>query len=524
LGNLTFSARAILRLAYFLDSSQKYKSIKHFFYEILEDNSNVYKKYLDIFMIFIILSSVLILIREVKHELTPELLFYNNYVVSILFLTEYILRFWVYSDISKELIDRYENDIFLQRDFNIYSALYEALTTKLKYVTSLRAIIDLLAIMPFFHELRLFRIFILFRIFKLFRYAKSINYFISVLGSKKVEFATLGIFVSTVVFISGILIYIMEANNPASKINTLFEAFYWSVVTISTVGYGDFVPATSAGQVVAMIIIISGVGVISFLTSIVVSAFSERLFQMKEDKLVSTIAHLKNIYLICGYDDVSSLVALKLQKNSKVIILDSDKERVEKAHIDGFTALNLDPASLSTYKKLGINFAKNVKSVLCLRADDVLNVYSALTIRSIDKNVNILSILMEKHNHNKLLFAGVNDVVYTQELVGLMAREYSGKPVAFEAIHALRSENRGVYIEEFFITNDILKYFNSIEELNVTKYKLILLGIYKDDREKFEFNPKNDLTLGDGDILVVIGMRSLINEFKNFMIKKRVRL
>ena len=110
-----------------------------------------------------------------------------------------------------------------------YISLFDSLLTitkvlkrKWKYVSSAFAIIDLLAIMPFFHELRILRLFILFRAFKIFRYTKSLQQFGQVLASKKFEFFTLMVFASVMISVSAVLIYIAEANNKDSAINTIF--------------------------------------------------------------------------------------------------------------------------------------------------------------------------------------------------------------------------------------------------------------------------------------------------------------
>ncbi|NOQ31348.1 MAG: potassium transporter TrkA [Helicobacteraceae bacterium] len=507
---MNYFAKLIVNFAYRLHNSVVYKKRKRFFYNILENNGYQYKKYLDIFMMIIILSTIVILVREVKHPIDDFLTFYSTVIVSFLFMVEYLLRFWVYSDTSKAIIDKYESDLFLQREFKLSSVLFKVTKIKLKYVFSIRAIIDLLAILPFFHELRILRIFILFRIFKLFRYTQSIKYFMTILGSKKIEFITLAIFVSAIIFLSGVLIYIMEANDPTSRINTLFSAFYWSLVTISTVGYGDIVPVTDGGQIVAMIIIIFGIGVISFSTSIIVSAFNENMKQIKDDKLVADIVHIKEFYLICGYTEVASLIAAKL--TSLVVVLDDDPLRVSRAQEDGYRAICADPASLETYKMLGIKFAKHVKSVLCLRESDVLNVYTALSIRSISQTIPILATLVEKHNYSKLIFAGATKVVYTQELVGLMAREYSGKPIAFDVIDELRSEKGDSFVDELFLNKKIIAKFPTVGDLLIHKFKLLLLGIHR-DKDELLFNPKDDIELQDGDTLILIGSKKLLSEF-----------
>jgi len=250
-------SRWVVNTAFFLHTCHKYQRTKIFFYNFLENQRYQYKKYFDIFMMGLIFLSVYILIRSVKHELPHGWLIFNNYVISLMFLFEYILRFWVHSSNSKTIIEQYESDLFLHRPFSFTGSMKTIFAQKMEYVLSPTAMIDLLAIMPFFHEFRLLRIFILFRVLKLFRYAKSLRRLISILSSKKFEILTLIVFTMIMIMVSSVLIYVMEANNPDSKINTLFDAVYWSVVTIFTVGYGDLVPVTDGGRVVAMMIIVS---------------------------------------------------------------------------------------------------------------------------------------------------------------------------------------------------------------------------------------------------------------------------
>jgi len=512
---LNFVSRITVDLAYTIQNSARYRHIKHLFYNILENNNYRYKHYLDYFMIFLIFSSVVILIREVKSPMHDIWQYFNDYFISLIFLIEYLLRLWVYSDSSKIIIDHYETDEFLKRDFRLWQAVQAIVAAKVDYIRSFQAIIDLFAIMPFFHQLRLLRLFILFRVFKLFRYTQSLKYFVSVLATKKFELVTLLVFIAVIMSISAILIYVMEANNPASQINTLFEAFYWSLVTISTVGYGDFAPATDGGRAVAMLIILGGIGVLAFSTSIIVTAFTERLDEIKEGRTLSDISHLKHFYLICGYSEVAQQVAHKLQRSGDdVVIMDADPDRILRAREHTMIAFQADPGAEESYKRLRVDFDKQVTSILSLQDDDVQNVFTALTIRSVDKKVNIISLLHKKQNRKKLHLAGVNKIVYAQELIGLMAKEMSGKPVAFEAIHLLRSEDVGAYVEEVIIDHKIAERIDKVSQLNIKAFRLILIGVYKEGLMKTIFNPEGEVPLEKGDILIVIGEKILIREFK----------
>ncbi len=514
--------RLIVDGAYGLLASERYQHTKSFFDNLLNNNDYTLKRYFDYFMIVLIIISVTILVREVKFHVNDFWLFFNNFIISIVFLIEYLLRMWVASDSSRIIIDQYEKDVMLQRSFQMGTALKKVIRSKWDYIRSVTAIIDLLAIVPFFHHMRMLRIFILFRVFKLFRYARSLQIFGSVLATKKFEFITLLMFASIVIFISAVLIYVMEANDPKSSINTLYDAFYWAIVTISTVGYGDVTPVSDNGRFVAMVIIISGVAVLSFTTSIVVSAFTEKLDEIKDVKTVDDVAKIKRFYLICGYSDVGRLVALKLRRQGRnVIVMDKEPQDVAQAKNDGFLVLPYDSGSLKSYGHLKIDFKKQIIAALLLHEDDVKNIYTALTIRSIDKDVTLLGILMNQHNRKKYELAGINKIIYTQELIGMIAKEFSGRPVAFEAIHALRSEQTSVNLDEISVDERMIKNYTFVKELGYENYHLLLLGIYKTEKEEFLFNPLGDTIMEKGDILLVIGEKGFINEFNIAVHKKR---
>jgi len=513
----------LVNTAYYLKNSTRYKQTKNFFFNLLENTSYPYKRYFDFFMMALIFSSVAILIREVRHEVGIFWAVFNNYIISLIFLIEYLLRFWVISDSSGIVIDQYERDELLQRRFRTRHALFKIFVAKWNHVRSPAAIIDLLAIMPFFHELRLLRLFILFRVFKIFRYTQNMQYFGYVLSHKKFELLTLLTFASVVVFVASVLVYVMESNNPDSPISTLFDAFYWSIVTISTVGYGDVTPVTSEGRTVAIVVIISGIAVISFATSIVVTAFTEKLDDIRENKIIGDVRGLNHFYLICGYGIVARQTASKLRRSGRnVVVLDMDHQRVKEAKENQLYALQLDSASLSSYQKMGLDFEKQISAVILLEESDIANVYTALTLRSIDHNMTILSLLHEKQNRRKLQLAGVDHIVYAQEMIGLLSKEYSGRPIAFETMSLLRTEDSGTSMEEVVVDERIAANFTNVDDLHTRRHRLLLIGLSKASDDGFVFNPPPETTVEKGDIMIVAGEHSMISEFRLF-IHKRLR-
>jgi len=199
----------ILSFAYFLESSRRYNKIKTFFYNLLENDEYPYKKYFDMFMIFVILSSVTLLVIDVKQHIPPWLDDFDLYFVTTIFILEYLFRMWVFSDVHKIIIDIYEESEYFDKEVNLFTLLGAILKDKWQYISSISAIIDIIAILPSYRGLRVLRVFVLFRAFKMLRYTKSLTGFLYVLKNKKFELMTLLTLSTFFIFIAGIMREIM---------------------------------------------------------------------------------------------------------------------------------------------------------------------------------------------------------------------------------------------------------------------------------------------------------------------------
>ena len=206
-----------------------------------------------------------------------------------------------------------------------------------------------------------------------------------------------------------------------------------------------------------MFIIISGVAVIAFATSIVVSAFTEQLDGIKEQKMISDISKMKHFYLICGYSEVAEIVTKRLRNDGiPFVILEKDHTRMMEAVKAKMPVILTDPAKKDSYENYGINVTSQVISVLCLENSDVQTIYTALTIRSINPNIPILSYLHEGKNRKKLSLAGSIKLFILKNLLGSLPKSFTGKPVAFDAIHVLRSRSTDIVMDEIIINERIL--------------------------------------------------------------------
>ena len=521
-------SQLLVDLAFLVDNSIAYKKAKRFFRNLLENDDYPYKKYFDYFMIFLILSSVAIIIEEVKHPIAKILYYYDVYFVTGVFILEYFLRLWVYNDVHKIIIAEFEESIFLERPFDTRRVLKEIARKKLEYIFSPLAIIDLLAILPSYREVRILRILVLFRVFKLLRYSSNITHFFEVLASKKIELFTLLLLVAFTVLVSGISIYVFE-EHANSNITTLFDAFYWALVTISTVGYGDISPVTQEGRAITLIIILIGVGLISFATSIIVSAFSEKLTEIRENRILHKARNLDGFYILCGYTHMARLVAKRLKhENIDFLIVDYDKEVVEEALAEGYLAICEDATKQEAFKH--INF-DNVKAVMALTDSDMHNIYICLNIRSFSKDVYIIARTIDQNSQKKLRLAGANYLISPYITAGLFASKIIDQPIAIEAINDILIARKNALCEQVEVLRGSMLDGARIADIDFDRYKLILLGIIRIDEEqklpdkryRFYFNPGPDFIIETGDILIIMGYSVSISYFKSRVVESSLK-
>lgn len=131
--------------------------------------------------------------------------------------------------------------------------------------------LDLLGSLPYGRLLRLFRLLRVIQAFNAYGWRNTLRWFVAN-RAQGTFFLVLG-FLVVVLEVGGLLVLMFEAGQPGSNIETGGEALWWGVVTITTVGYGDYYPVTAGGEVVATIMIFSGVALISIFTAWVASTF-----------------------------------------------------------------------------------------------------------------------------------------------------------------------------------------------------------------------------------------------------------
>ncbi len=221
---------------------------------IIEDNTSRKGKLFDYFIQFLILTSLISFSIETlpnNSESTNSVLEFIEIFCVIIFTIEYTLRIYV----SKK---------------------------PWQYIFSFYGIIDLLAILPFYirtsidlRAVRAFRIFRVFRALKLIRYNKALNRIRIAARIVKEEIILYFIVTVILVFLSASGIYFFENQAQPKVFSSVFHSLWWSIVTLTTVGYGDVYPITAGGKMFTFFVLIIGVGIVTIPAGLVATALSK---------------------------------------------------------------------------------------------------------------------------------------------------------------------------------------------------------------------------------------------------------
>ncbi len=199
---------------------------------------------------------------------------------------------------------------------------------------------------------------------------------------------------------------------------SLLESFYMTIITITTVGFGEVKALSGRGQVFTIIIIFLGLGMVTALFArlgqFIVETGVKNLYGRR--KMTNQIKRMRNHYLICGFGRTGSSIARKLYESGiDFVVVDSLQSHIDEAKVLGYSVLLGDASSDSILLNAGIKRARG--TVLCV-GDDVTNVNIALAARELNNEQNIISRGTNPSLEYRLVRAGADSVVYPMRLGG----------------------------------------------------------------------------------------------------------
>jgi voltage-gated potassium channel len=233
-----------------------------------------------------------------------------------------------------------------------------------------------------------------------------------------------------------------------------FEALYFTIVTMTTVGYGDIVPTSGASRVIASIVMIGGIGAgLTTLQSLFDATVRKELRQ--ELGLPERRTKMRDHYIICGFGNVGRQIADQLKaKGDGFIVIERDRDKVSSMIDLGLPVIVGDATQEEVLQRANVSNAK----ALITTMTDSTNIVVVITAKMLNPNLHIVSEVEDYHNSAKLRKAGADEVVHCHEMGARMmvskARKTVLDPVCGMEIDPAKAEYAYEYEGEKYYFSD----------------------------------------------------------------------
>jgi voltage-gated potassium channel len=298
----------------------------------------------------------------------------------------------------------------------------------------------------------------------------------------------------------------------------VFDAFYMTLITISTVGFSEIKPLSQTGRIITIIVIVSGISVLTYTLGQVARIFVEgelsRLLGRR--KLEKNISELNGHYIICGYGRIGALISHELSdEDIPFVVIEHDPKQVEALEKDNFLYLNMDATSEEALDRAGINKARGVVTAVSSDAD---NVFITLTAKGLKPDVFVLSRASDVKSESKLLRAGASRVVSPYLIGGRRMAMVLKRPTVVDFIDIAMMDNRlGLMIEEAKVGDNSNLVGKALIDSHLRQDFSIIIVAIKKPSDEMIFNPAPSEKLEAGDVIVVLGKKEDLNRMRDIL-------
>src|SRR2546428_11250171 len=285
-----------------------------------------------------------------------------------------------------------------------------------------------------------------------------------------------------------------------------WDAFYMTIITITTVGYKEVHDLSRTGQAFTIVLLIAGVGAALYTftllaTVVVEGGLPKRLQRRHHERMLEAI---KDHFIICGYGRIGSTVAHRFQRQHvPYVVIERDPERLHAAIDEGSLAVEADASREDVLKRAGIERARGLIAAV---GTDAENVYAVLSARVLRPDLFIVGRAETEDATIKLKLAGADRVISPYQIGAVQIAQTALRPAVVDFVElATSTDNLDLAMEQVTVAPRSTLANRSILDANLRqRFGVIVVGIQRQDR-RMEFNPEPDTAILAGDKLVVLG-------------------
>lgn len=287
---------------------------------------------------------------------------------------------------------------------------------------------------------------------------------------------------------------------------TLIDAFYMTLTTLTTVGFGEVQPLDTGGKIFTSSLIILGVVVVVVTLSLVAGWVAEANLgeRSRRRRMERRIEGLENHYIICAYGRVGRTVAREFEGQGAAFVVIDAKEDLEEQMIrDGVAFMIGDPSLEPVLRAAGVERARGL---VCAVDSDATNVYITLMARSLNPGIFIVARASESYSAERLYKAGSDRVISPYVASGRHMALLALRPRVVDYLEMATEGARPVRVEELLIEESSPLVGRTVGE---TCGQAAPLAVRHPNGE-ISANPPLNLRLRQGDLLVLLGEETVL--------------
>lgn len=300
----------------------------------------------------------------------------------------------------------------------------------------------------------------------------------------------------------------------------MLDAFFMTLITVTTIGYGEIHPLSQAGKLFCSLIIFLGVGsaAYSFVTGtqmIIEGEFQRLLGRRRLDR---KIMRLHGHYIICGNGRIGSLIWKDFQTAGKpFVVIDSDQNAIAALEKEDVPYVLGDATQEETLIRAGIEKAKGL---IATASSDVANVYITLIAKELNPQVFVLARAETEDSIKNLKRAGADRVISPYLIGGRHMANIILKPTVVDFVELTTGEKQDdffIQMEGFKIKENSPLIGASLRDSPIRKEIGLIVVAIKGQTGAMRFNPPADYVLTEGDVCVCIGEKPALNAMKRLV-------
>ena len=286
----------------------------------------------------------------------------------------------------------------------------------------------------------------------------------------------------------------------------MLDSLYMTVITFSTVGFGEIHQLSPTGRIFTLILIVLGVGFVAYVIGNVIQFLVEGRIRLilGRHKLDKKIDRLNSHYIVCGYGRMGRAFCRYLtQRHLDFVVIEKNTNRIPVMNEDGILYVTGEATQEATLNKAGIKRASNLIATLGTDAD---NVFLVLLARGLNPNLYVVARASQNETKKPLYSAGANVVVSPFDVGARRMAHAILRPNVIRFLElAFSDESTDIHIEEVKVSASSTLVDVTLQDSGIRKtYDLIILSIVKEDGTML-FNPSADTKINAGDTVVAVG-------------------